>query len=302
MPHLALIVAVAFWASSATAIKVVLTEVSVYEAVALRYLLAAIALWVIAMAVRQIGAMRRVGWRPFLAGMVEPGIVSVIGYNGMLLTTAVHATVIFTLMPLISSILGRIFLKEAISPTVMVGAIIGLGGTIMLVANTGGESQASLTGDLLVILAIFMVCVVQLTFRRVAQQHGQPALVTAMMMSGAAVSGFVVMNVVPGPAPLTWIESAPPNVVFWFLYSAVLVSTTSFLFTNYALRHLPVGRAGLYTLLTAPIGVPIAWFVLGERISATELYAIPLIVLGVALPAISNGFRSLRSARARRIP
>ena len=65
-----------------------------------------------------------------------------------------------------------------------------------------------------------------------------------------------------------------------------------FLFTNYALRHLPVGRVSLYSVLTAPIGVPIAWFVLGESVSTQELIAIPLVVFGVALPAISGAIRS----------
>ncbi len=299
MPHLALIVAVIFWASSATAIKVVLSAVPIYEAIALRFILAAIVLWLITILVGQLSALRRVGWRPFLAGLIEPGIVSVIGYNGMLMTTAVHATVIFTLMPLISSLLGRIFLKESISPAVIVGAFIGLGGTILLVADVGRNSNASLTGDLLVILAIFLVCTVQLTLRRVAQEHGQPALVTALMMTGGAVSSLVVLTVAGGPAPLGWVAEATPEVVSWFLYSAVLVSATSFLFTNYALRHLPVGRVSLYSVLTAPIGVPIAWIVLGESVSTQELFAIPLIVFGVALPAIGSVIRSRRAAAKR---
>ena len=292
MPHLALIVAVIFWASSATAIKVVLSAVPLYEAVALRFVLAVAAMWSITTAVRQLSALRGIGWRPFLAGLIEPGIVSVIVYNGLLLTSAVHATVIFTLMPLVSSVLGRIFLKEAISAAVIVGAVIGLGGTVVLIADAGRGSASSLTGDLLLVLSVFLICSVQLTLRRIAQQHGQPALVTALMMTGAAVSALAVLAVVEGPVPLTWVEVASTKVWFWFLYSSVLVSTTSFLLTNYALRHLPVGRVSLYSILTAPIGVPIAWLVLGETVSTQELLAIPLIAFGVALPAITNSFRS----------
>ena len=292
MPHLALIVAVMFWASSATAIKTVLTAIPVFEAVAFRYVLAALTLWLITAAVRQLAALRSVGWRPFLAGLIEPGIVSIIAYNGLLLTTAVHATVIFALMPIISSFLGRIFLKEAISPTVVAGAFIGLGATIVLVSSGGANSKTSLTGDLLVFLSVFLVCVVQLMLRRVAQEHGKPALVTALMMTGGAVSSLFVLAVVGGPEPLGWLDDASPQVMSWFLYSAILVSATSFLFTNYALRHLPVGRVSLYSVLTAPIGVPIAWFVLGERVSTQELIAIPLVVFGVALPAISGAIRS----------
>tara|TARA_Y100000588_G_scaffold325361_1_gene359095 strand:- start:1678 stop:2631 length:954 start_codon:yes stop_codon:yes gene_type:complete len=295
MPHLALVIAVTFWASSAIAIKVVISGIPIYEAVAFRYLIAAIVLWIITALTGQLSELRRMGWRPLAVGLIEPGIVSIIAYNGILLTTAVHATVIFTLMPLISSVLGRGFLNEEISPSVIVGAVIGLLGTVILVAGLDSGEPASLSGDLLIILAVVLICFAQLTLRRVAQQHGHPALMTALMMTGGAISGMALMAFLGEPNHLAWIETASPRVWLWFLYTAVLVSATSFLFTNYALRHLPVGRVQLYSILTAPIGVPMAWIVLGENVTSREIIAITIIVVGVTLPAITGGIRSRRT-------
>ena len=292
MPHLALLLAVTFWASSPTAIKIVLAAVPVIEAVTLRFVIAAIMLWLAAAAVHQAVNVRRVGWRPFVAGMIEPGLVSIIAYQGLLWTTAVHAALIFALMPLIASVFARVFLKEAISVPVIVGALVGLGGIILLVSGAGADSDASLAGDLLIILALFMICGVQLTFRRLAQEHGQPALVTAMMMSGATVTGAIALATFGDLPPLAWSAQAGIGLWSWFLYTAVAVSGASFFLQNYALRHLPVGRVTLYSVLSAPIGVPFAWLVLGESISTRDLIAIAIVVTGVALPALTRaGFR-----------
>ena len=64
MPHLALLLAVTFWASSPTAIKIVLAAVPVIEAVTLRFVIAAVMLWLAAAAVRQAVNVRRVGCAP----------------------------------------------------------------------------------------------------------------------------------------------------------------------------------------------------------------------------------------------
>ncbi len=297
MPHLALILAVTFWASSPTAIKIVLTTVPVIEAVTLRFIIGAMVLWLAAMAVHQAVNVKRVGWRPFVAGLIEPGLVSIIAYQGLLWTTAVHAAVIFALMPLIASVFARVFLKEAIAAPVIIGALVGLGGIVLLVSGAGGDSEASLAGDLLIIIALFMICAVQLTFRRLAQEHGQPALVTAMMMSGAAVTGAIAVGTFGDLPLLQWTGQAGTGVWSWFLYTAVVISGASFFLQNYALRHLPIGRVTLYSVLSAPIGVPFAWLVLGESISTLDMIAILIVVAGVALPALVNA-RQRRQAAA----
>ena len=218
--------------------------------------------------------------------------MSIIAYQGLLWTTAVHAAVIFALMPLIASVFARVFLKEAIAVPVIVGALVGLGGIVLLVSGADANGDASLAGDLLIIVALFMICGVQLTFRRLAQEHGQPALVTAMMMSGATVTGAIALCTFGDLPPLAWAAQAGTGLWSWFLYTAVAVSGASFFLQNYALRHLPVGRVTLYSVLSAPIGVPFAWLVLGESISTRDMIAIAIVVSGVALPALTRaGFR-----------
>ena len=55
---------------------------------------------------------------------------------------------------------------------------------------------------------------------------------------------------------------------------------------NYSLRTLPVGHISLFVTLTSPLGVLLAVFILGETVTALDIVAIVLVLLGVALPSL----------------
>ena len=158
LPHMSMILAVTLWSSSATAIKFILPVIPVFEAVAFRFAIAAALLWLIVLATRQLRHIRTVGWQPYLAGIIDPGIIAIMAYIGLTLTTAVHAVVIFSTMPLFASVVGRIFLKEPMTTPVIGGAALGLGGTVLLISATASNSGASLAGDSLLVGALVLVC------------------------------------------------------------------------------------------------------------------------------------------------
>jgi drug/metabolite transporter (DMT)-like permease len=292
--HLACLLGVAFWASSPTAIKFVLAEMPVWDAPALRFGLAAIVLWGVVLALGHIGEVRRIGWRPFVAGLVDPGIISIMAYQGFLLTAASHGTVIFALMPLVAALFGRVFLKEPLAAPTIAGAAIALVGVVLLVSSQDAAGSSSFAGDLLLVGCIVLICGAQVPLRRVATAHGRPLVTTAIMMSGAAATTIAARLVFgDNAAPLAWAETASTDTWIVFLYTALIISGSSFVLYNYALRHLPVARVSLYSVLQTPIGVPLAWAVLGERLSWVEVGAAALVIAGVAIPVIV-------SARARR--
>ena len=58
---------------------------------------------------------------------------------------------------------------------------------------------------------------------------------------------------------------------------------------NYALRHLPVGHVALFSCLVGPLALPMAALLLGETIQLWEVFAILIVVAGVAIPSLSLG-------------
>jgi len=148
--------------------------VPIAEVVSVRFGLGALILWAVVLATRSQLGFVRVGWRAFATGLFEPSLISVMLFWGLLWKTAVHATVIFSLMPLVASLFGRIFLAERIAAPVIAGSVITIAGTVFLVAETSADSEASLFGNIVVMFAVVLMTGRQIVLSRVALDFGQP--------------------------------------------------------------------------------------------------------------------------------
>ena len=74
-----------------------------------------------------------------------------------------------------------------------------------------------------------------------------------------------------------------------FLYSAfTLITFASYLFYNYALRRLPLGRISLMYPLTGPIGATSAWIVVDAEINFKIFLSLIIILIGTIIPYINK--------------
>jgi drug/metabolite transporter (DMT)-like permease len=74
-------------------------------------------------------------------------------FNGLELTSTIHASIIMVTSPIIVSILSVIILKEKLRFTKVVGVLIGLIGAVTIIfQNKSGAGNSGLLGDLLIFL------------------------------------------------------------------------------------------------------------------------------------------------------
>lgn len=133
LPTLAMLAAVFLWSSATPASKFVLLEVPPAEFVMLRLSLAAVALWLVVLALQPDVRLRKVGWRPLAMGILEPGLVTVLIAIGLTMTSPVSGSVFWGLMPLLMPLLARVVLGEQIEIVVLAAAVIAFGGTAILI-------------------------------------------------------------------------------------------------------------------------------------------------------------------------
>jgi drug/metabolite transporter (DMT)-like permease len=155
LPILALIIANVMWGISTPLIKVGLESIPVALFIAVRFFLASLLLLPLAIRV----------WRPLkskqllilvLAAVLDITL-SVPALNlGLTMTTASNAGLIWLLMPVLLFLLSVAFLKEKLSIKTFIGIILALAGSLLIVSKPwNGGDMNSLTGNLLVILAVF---------------------------------------------------------------------------------------------------------------------------------------------------
>tara|TARA_B100000686_G_C16340100_1_gene737482 strand:- start:21 stop:701 length:681 start_codon:yes stop_codon:yes gene_type:complete len=213
----------------------------------------------------------------------------------MLHTTAINAVVIFACLPLATSISARWLISERTSPSVIIGSVVAVAGTLLLVSDNLASGSTSLFGDFLCLLNLLAVSFGQTFLRRIAREHGSAMSVTIWQLLGAAAFCLAVLLFFE-----SWLDSrgimAVPSVSVWLLilYLAVFVSAGTFALNNFGLRYLPAAHTSLYYVLMAPLGVPFAYFLLGETVTTRDISAIALVIAGVSIPTLAHALRPLQ--------
>jgi drug/metabolite transporter (DMT)-like permease len=282
LPTLAMLAAVFLWASATPGSKFALTEIAVAHFVLLRLLLAAAALWLIVLATRTNARLRAVGWRPLVMGLLEPGLVTFLVSIGVSMTSPVSGSVFWGLTPLLMPILGRVVLGERIEGLVVIAAAIAFAGTALLVWGQNHHGGGSLFGDIFVASGVLASAVNALLARRNAQAGANPLVTSSWQLTAGCCLAAVFLLVMPATTVPTAGASARSITVL--LYLGLVVSAGVYILTNYAVRHLTVGRMSLLGCLTAPLGGMLSAFVLGTQVSEMDLLAFGMVVFATALP------------------
>jgi drug/metabolite transporter (DMT)-like permease len=200
--------------------------------------------------------------------------------------------VFWALTPLIMPILGRVVLGERIEIVVLVAAAVAFGGTVLLVWGQSHHGGGTVLGDMFVAAGVLASTVNALLSRRNAQAGANPLATSSWQLtSGCCVAVLLLLVMPPGARALD--ASAPSIAVL--LYLGLVVSVGVYILSNYAMRHLPVGRMSLLGCLTAPLGALWSALFLGTRVSALDVVGIGLVIFAVALPTLSH----LRSRETR---
>ena len=283
MPVLAMFLAAMLWSSSIIGSKLAVLGLAVTEVVAGRFLFAAAMMWGMVLLTRQPVHLAQAR-RPLLMGTLDPGLVSLFLVWGLHHTSAVNAAVFWALMPVVMPLAARVFLREAVNPVVVIGAVLAFVGAMILMAANQASGEGSLFGDMLAITGVMCGVASALVARRVAQQQGRAMVTTAWQMTMALVIGAAALVILEQPMASV-AHMAGANMAL-LAYLGMIATAGPFFLLNFALRRMPVGQASLYSSLVGPLSVPLAVLVLGETIQVMEAVAIAIVMLGVFLPSL----------------
>jgi drug/metabolite transporter (DMT)-like permease len=293
LPTISMLAAVFLWSSATPGSKFALTEIAVAEFVLIRLSLAAVALWLFVLATRTSAGLSHVGWRPLVMGLLEPGLVVFLVSVGLTMTSPVSGSVFWGLTPLIVPILGRIVLGERIEIVVMVAAVVAFVGTIVLVWGQSHHGGGSVLGDLFVASGVLASAANALLSRRNAQAGANPLVTSSWQLTSACCVAALLLFVMP-PGNARAIDAGTHTIAV-LIYLGLVVSVGVYILSNYAMRHLPVGRMSLLGCLTGPLGAIMSAVLLGTHVSVLDLLAVGLVVFAVALPSLVQlGSRGIR--------
>jgi drug/metabolite transporter (DMT)-like permease len=196
--------------------------------------------------------------------------------NGVKRLSASESSIIVGTIPVVTMIAERVFLRTGLSWSSWAGAALSLGGVVLIVAGTGGGTS-SLPGYLFMGLAALSWVVYAFITRKISGRYGQVAVTFWQTLFGFI--GFI---------PFALAESASWRVpslaaILNILYLGIFCSALGYWLYIMALDSLGPGASSVFINLIPVVSVIAAFFILGDRLSASQWAGAVVAIAGVYL-------------------
>ncbi|WP_078553373.1 DMT family transporter [Bacillus alkalicellulosilyticus] len=220
-------------------------------------------------------------WRFIILG----SLFGVVGHhyflaNGLTLTTASNGVLILGLLPLTTSVLAAIMLKDKLSSLRVVGIVSALVGVLIIIMAGSGAIGGIRVGDLLVLVAMFCQALSFIYIKKGTETMDSREMTAVMLVIGSVLLFLVSLWIEPGGGSEV-IQSVTGPLVAVFLASALLSTALGHFLYNEAIHKLGAGQAAIFNNFVPFFGIVASALFLGEVIYWLQIVGFIFIVIGV---------------------
>ncbi|WP_254842659.1 DMT family transporter [Bacillus sp. MRMR6] len=270
------------WGLNVTATKIVVAAFLPVTITALRIFTAAIAVFIILFFLKKI----RIPTRSELGYIIIAAFLNVVGHHyflslGLAKTSASNGGLILGLGPILTTIAAFFFLKTRITFIQLFGIILGLTGVSFIVLiGQGGISTISI-GDVYVFISIFTQAFSFVMIKKISNTLDPRLMTGYMLLIGSGI--LFLISLIQEPNGLSQLQHGSFGIWVIFLSSAVIATAIGHTIYNYAIGKVGVSEAAIFINLSPFFSLVGAAFILGERITMTQILGFLFIILGVLL-------------------
>jgi len=273
-----LVTAMLTWASSFIALKALLGVLGPMSAMFGRMVIASLCFVYFLKHFRTLEFTKKDIKFIFLLTFFEPCLYFIFEAKALQLTTASQAGMITSMMPLMTAIAASFVLKEYLSKRIVVGSFLAVIGAVWLSLGAQSSEHASnpLLGNFLEFCA--MVCGTWYAISvRYLSQRFSALFITAIQAFVGTLFFFplAVWESWGVPLNLSW------EAFGWLCYLGIVVTLGGYGMFNLALSRIEASRASVFVNLIPVFTVLLAYVLLGEVLTQTEMMASFVIFGGI---------------------
>ena len=231
----------------------------------------------------EMGRLLRDDWRLLLLGGMLLALHFVLWIASLSQTTVASSVVLVTATPVFVALSSWLLFRERLRRATFAGIAVSLAGALLIGYAGLQHGGSALSGNLLALLAAMAVAGYLLIGRRMRRNAGLLAYSTVVFTVSALV---LLIAVVISGTPLRGYTAATYGAV---LALALVPQLLGHMSLNWALRFLPATMVTV-AILGEPVGATtLAWFVLGEMPTLTEVVGAVLMLLGIGVAFLRGG-------------
>lgn len=280
-----LLLTVLFWGVNFSVVKFALVEITPLLFNGLRFLVASGTMLILARATGHVFQFQR-RHLPYLIGL---GLLGNSAYQlffilGIANTTADNSALILATVPTWVALFGTIVGMERVDRRGWLGIAVSLLGIVLIILGSDRQAElrfggATLKGDALILLATLCWSAYTLAIRPMLRHYSSTAITSFSTLMGTIP---LVLIAAPLMVKFEW-GRVPANSWGALVFSGVFGIALAYFFWNNGVSKLGSARTSLYSNLTPPITLLVAWLWLGETMTLQQWGGALLAIIGVAL-------------------
>ena len=267
----------ALWGGSFLFMRMGASEFGPVALVAVRVTGAALFLMPVLQMRGQMGELRR-HWRAiFVVGITNSALPFLCFSYAALSITAGLSAIFNAATPLFGAMIAWLWLKDRLTPTRVLGLVIGFAGVLWLAWDEasfkpGGSGWAT------------AACIAAAVLYGVSASLTKKHLSGVAPMAVAAGSQLSAALVLAIPAAIWWPRTMPSGTA-WLTATLLAVLCTAVAYVMYfrLIAHIGPANAIAVTFLVPAFAVLWGWAFLGEQVTGSMLFGCAVILLGTAL-------------------
>lgn len=282
--HLAGITAMIFWGISFVWSMQVYQNLNPTATICLRLVVATIFFTLILFAFRLNEKVHKEHLKLFaLAAMFEPFLYFIFEGYGLKNTSPIIGSGIIAMIPLVTPIAARIFLKERLTPMNIVGFIISFVGVIVLLLNKDLEFTASPKGILFLSGAVLVAVGYSVALIRLTRLY-KPLTITWMQNIIGMIYFIPLTIVMERFEPSNYANVG--GYIVPLVCLGVFCSSLAYALWAFTFSKLGASRANVYSNLIPVFTAIFSYFIIKEALTPNKIIGILVVVIGLVLSQI----------------
>lgn len=291
LPYLALILAHLIWGVNFVVAKITLQEFPPMSLALLRFAIASLLLAPFFLAEAKKVKIDKKDLPKLIAiGVFIISFNITFFFEGIKRTTAINASILSLIIPMLAVLLGWWFLKEKIRLINLLGVVLGFLGALIVIGLpqmvNGNGSLQILLGNFLIILASISWVVGAVISKSILKKYSS-LVVTAIVFLVGTISFFIpaAIEYIQNPA---WTSQVTIVGILGLAYMAFLSSVSAYFLFEWGLSKTSVIAADIFQYIEPFAATILAVTILGEQISIFFLAGAALIAAGVFLGTLAK--------------
>jgi drug/metabolite transporter (DMT)-like permease len=279
--HLAGVVAMIFWGMSFVWSTQVYENLNPTATIFLRLVVATIFLTAILFVFRLNEKVKKEHLGLFaLAAMFEPFLYFIFEGYGLKNTSPIIGSGIIAMIPLVTPIAARIFLKERLTPMNIVGFITSFVGVIVLLLNKNLEFTASPKGILFLFGAVVVAVGYSIALIKLTKLY-KPLTITWMQNIIGMIYFIPVVFIIERFEPSNFANVG--GYIMPLVCLGVFCSAIAYALWAFAFSKLGASKANVYSNLIPVFTAIFSYLLVMETLTANKIIGILVVVVGLVL-------------------